>query len=479
MILDKLDNLKDNFFSVIIVGSGPAGISTALKLEQYGIKTLIIEAGGLNSNYQHNEEFLSGNVQGFEKDLSILRDRMFGGTSSLWGGYCTKFEKYQFSNWPIKYEEIEKFESECKKILDLKNYHTDFYLKDFSYNLNQYNPRFAKNISFKETFYEQIKNSKNIFLSLNTSFLNLKGSQKKITHIECIKNKKLFNLKSKFYVLATGGIENSRMLLWAKKKNTDLFHKELPIGNYYMDHPWYAPAEGFLDYTKLVKYFKKTSVDREFYIDCLPRIYLSPKKNFRSKNDILNIGAYIKILDNNEQSNKDYLDKVFCMAPNFFKNRFEKNKANNIFRFKVSLHQEQEASFQNKILLSKKTDPHGTPLIDLHWKMSKKMKKTAKEMLTELGNFFIKENIGRISIDEHIFNYDKFKETFTGTHQMGGTCAGDNYKNSVVDKNLKVHFIKNLFVTGSSVFTTSGHGHPTYTIILLSLRLGEHLKKIL
>ena len=120
-----------------------------------------------------------------------------------------------------------------------------------------------------------------------------------------------------------------------------------------MDHPWYAPAEGFLDYTKLVKYFKKTSVDREFYIDCLPRIYLSPKKNFRSKNDILNIGAYIKILDNNEQSNKDYLDKVFCMAPNFFKNRFEKNKVNNIFRFKVSLHQEQEASFQNKILLSK------------------------------------------------------------------------------------------------------------------------------
>ena len=51
--------------------------------------------------------------------------------------------------------------------------------------------------------------------------------------------------------------------------------------------------------------------------------------------------------------------------------------------------------------------------------------------------------------------------------------------NSVVDKDLKVHLIKNLFITGSSVFPTSGHGHPTYTIICLSLRLGEHLKKIL
>ena len=107
------------------------------------------------------------------------------------------------------------------------------------------------------------------------------------------------------------------------------------------------------------------------------------------------------------------------------------------------------------------------------------MKKTAKEMLMGLGDFFIKENIGRISIDEHIFDSEKFEETFTGTHQMGGTCAGDSYHNSVVDKNLKVHLIKNLFVSGSSVFTTSGHGHPTYTIVLLSLKLGEHLKKIL
>ena len=37
----------------------------------------------------------------------------------------------------------------------------------------------------------------------------------------------------------------------------------------------------------------------------------------------------------------------------------------------------------------------------------------------------------------------------------------------------------NLFLTGSSVFTTSGHGNPTYTIVLLSLKLGEHLNKII
>ena len=42
MILSNHKDLDDNFFSVIIIGSGPAGISTALKLEEYKIKTMKI-----------------------------------------------------------------------------------------------------------------------------------------------------------------------------------------------------------------------------------------------------------------------------------------------------------------------------------------------------------------------------------------------------------------------------------------------------
>ena len=64
-----------------------------------------------------------------------------------------------------------------------------------------------------------------------------------------------------------------------------------------------------------------------------------------------------------------------------------------------------------------------------------------------------------------------------GNHQLGGTTMGYNSKDSVVDKNLKVHGVENLFISGSSVFTTSGHCHPTFTIIALSLRLGDHIKQ--
>ena len=45
MIFKNIDEIINNNFDVVIVGSGPAGISLALKLEEEKIKTLILEAG--------------------------------------------------------------------------------------------------------------------------------------------------------------------------------------------------------------------------------------------------------------------------------------------------------------------------------------------------------------------------------------------------------------------------------------------------
>ena len=45
MIFNNLSYLPNKNFPVIIFGSGPAGISLAIKLEQNKINSLIIEAG--------------------------------------------------------------------------------------------------------------------------------------------------------------------------------------------------------------------------------------------------------------------------------------------------------------------------------------------------------------------------------------------------------------------------------------------------
>lgn len=45
----------------------------------------------------------------------------------------------------------------------------------------------------------------------------------------------------------------------------------------------------------------------------------------------------------------------------------------------------------------------------------------------------------------------------------------------VVDKNLKVFGVNDVYVCGSSVFPTVGYSNPTLTIVALALRLAEHL----
>jgi choline dehydrogenase-like flavoprotein len=45
----------------------------------------------------------------------------------------------------------------------------------------------------------------------------------------------------------------------------------------------------------------------------------------------------------------------------------------------------------------------------------------------------------------------------------------------VVDADCRVHGTTNLYIGGSSVFPTGGFANPTYTIVQLALRLGDHL----
>ena len=52
----------------------------------------------------------------------------------------------------------------------------------------------------------------------------------------------------------------------------------------------------------------------------------------------------------------------------------------------------------------------------------------------------------------------------------------DDPKSGVVDRDLKVHGVGNLFVAGSSAFPTYGSSNPTMNLIALTLRLADHVK---
>ena len=104
--------------------------------------------------------------------------------------------------------------------------------------------------------------------------------------------------------------------------------------------------------------------------------------------------------------------------------------------------------------------------------------RTLKIGLEKLGVETIKRDIGRVGIDKFVYDqtFKNTKDIFANHHHMGGTIMSNSNNEGVVDKNLKVKNVSNLYVLGSSVFPSGGHFNPTFTIVQLSLRLVKHLE---
>lgn len=65
-------------------------------------------------------------------------------------------------------------------------------------------------------------------------------------------------------------------------------------------------------------------------------------------------------------------------------------------------------------------------------------------------------------------------------HPMGGTRMHADPRVGVVDESCRVHGVSNLYLAGSSVFTTGlGYANPTLTLLALSVRLAEHVTSVL
>jgi choline dehydrogenase-like flavoprotein len=58
---------------------------------------------------------------------------------------------------------------------------------------------------------------------------------------------------------------------------------------------------------------------------------------------------------------------------------------------------------------------------------------------------------------------------------MGGACMGIDERDSVVDADLRVHGVRNLFVASAAVFPDGSPQLPTLPLMALTLRLAEHL----
>ncbi|NBP74115.1 MAG: hypothetical protein EBU57_13395 [Alphaproteobacteria bacterium] len=81
--------------------------------------------------------------------------------------------------------------------------------------------------------------------------------------------------------------------------------------------------------------------------------------------------------------------------------------------------------------------------------------------------------------DEAMYLYrDDFSRILEpGRHHSGTTRMAADPGRGVVNADCRLFDVENVSVAGSSVFPTIGYANPTLTILALSLRLADHLKK--
>lgn len=469
MLVENLELLKNDFHFTII-GSGPASISLALELEKKDFKILILEAGNENIS-EESQNFYKGNVLGDKYfDLSETRLRCLGGSSQHWGGWCRTLDEIDFNDWPIKKIDLDPFLNQACNILNISN---SFKNAVVNKNLNQIEFQFS-NVRFKDKYFSYLKKSKKIFLALNTTVLKINGNNNLVKSIDIKSYSSYETLKVKNLILACGGLENSRILLWSQLNSENIFLKNLNIGHYWMEHPHYEAGTFVGDFLKIKKTFNNSFSKNN-------QIFFSPTKYFMKKKKINNCSLRFQY-QFDKSYYKNVLNDLKCAGSKYFKKILENFRKDRPCLFKIQTVWEQPPYNDNKISLSNTLrDSNNIPLIELFWKKRSIEKKAPLFLLRELGDYFIKKNFGRIGVLNFLNQEnDFFPDTIEpgGHHHLGGTRMGYSESSmDVVDKNMKVFGVKNLYIAGSSVFRTGGHANPTLTIVQLSVRLGNYLSK--
>lgn len=103
-----------------------------------------------------------------------------------------------------------------------------------------------------------------------------------------------------------------------------------------------------------------------------------------------------------------------------------------------------------------------------------------KVAATTFGAHIAGQSIGRLRVADWLLaeapQVPPWPDEETGgQHHLCTTRMSDDPKRGVVDRNCRVHGVPNLYLGGSSTFATTSWVNPTYTIVQLALRLGDHL----
>ena len=146
---------------------------------------------------------------------------------------------------------------------------------------------------------------------------------------------------------------------------------------------------------------------------------------------------------------------------------------------KLTLMIEQEPVEESYIGLSEKKDNFAIPEAVINWHITPKTWETAVVTAKELQNQIASLNMGNVilydHINENILNWSDYLSDVC--HHMGGSRMSSVAAEGVVNQDLQVWGIPNLYICSCSVFPTSSHSNPTLTLMALGIKLCDHLSE--
>jgi len=470
-----LQKTIDKTYDVCIVGTGPAGITLARKLSKAGQSVILLEAGGLNYSDESQALYECESV-GHDGWPQFTRLRYFGGTSNHWSGRCRPFDPSDFDKkiinglpgWPIRHGDIEPYLEEAMDIVDLDRGQGFKTLHDELLDNNFYSDAFAHSppTRFKEKYLPEIEQSKNIdcFYNANAIDLVLDRSHQVITKIKISNYKQHHTLvAANKFILCLGGIETPRFMLNCNNQiKSGIGNGNDMVGRCFMEH-LNIPMGTFL-YKDPDQYSKL-----QFYSDD----QFCSINNVGKSNVTLSIIKQIKSYGRTKAI-KNFFKKIACQME-------IEDKVQFISDFKcpgmgaIGTLVEQSPNLDSRVSLSQKTDNFGQYKARFDWQISDYDRITIRHTAITIAKEFHKAGLGTVRLADFIL--DKNLEIQFGhhNHHMGTTRMSHSPKAGVVDHNAKVHGIDNLYIGGSSIFSTGGACNPTMPIIQLCLRLAQHL----
>ncbi len=460
---------------VCVIGSGPAGMTTAIALVKKGFEVILVEAGGRNLTGESQAEF-EGEVIGDRYfDLSFARLRMFGGTSNHWGGFSIPLDQHDFethpnfpdTGWAISKSDLDPYLEATCEILDIPNNFEDELVTP---SLRRTRYQFSTPVKFNYKYDEFCKSSERLRVCLSSALTDLTVKDGAIeSAVVTAADGRKFSVKAECFVLCAGAIENSRLLLWMNQQSEGrLIPNSRTLGRYWMEHPHANVGDFLLEAGP--EYFRTGLLG--------PHASFALTKEAQYELGVLN--AHLIVEEQAYATTKGWIADLLCVAPALGERLMALFDKSLVCGARIRSLWEQEPRFENRVALdSTKRDGLGIPQVDLHWKKSEADRRT----IVVTGNEFAREvansEVGRVRLVNWVIDDGPItpQKVMGSWHHMGGTRMSEGPDQGIVDRDLRVHGLRNLYIGGSSVFPSGGYANPTLTIVQLALRLGDEIER--